>query len=128
MKRRYGRLAAGTLVLAAAATVGVTGPAQAVDRNCYGGEFCVFRATNYNQAYEMYRFTGADDAWWWGQSAISNDDSSWYSKWSVTVRVYDYDSYGGPVTVCLKSYTGWTSNSYANDRGGSHKWNGVSSC
>jgi hypothetical protein len=36
--------------------------ASAADRNCYSGEFCVYRDANFSTSNSMYRFTGADGA------------------------------------------------------------------
>lgn len=90
------------------------------------GDFCVYHDANYAGAW--YTFPGADSAWWSGQSAISNGDSSWRNFWSVAVRVYDYASFGNPVTICV--WSGQQVNYFApaNDRGMSHKYDGNPSC
>lgn len=118
-------LAAG---LAVASTIGLAVSAQAVDRNCYSGEFCVYRDRDFNTNNSMYRFTGADAFWFNHAPQIQNDDSSWRNYWSVTARVYDTQSYGGDVTVCIPSNYQLAYSAASNDRGSSHKYNGVNSC
>lgn len=72
----------------------------------------------------MYRFTGANGIWWWDAAQIQNADSSWENLWSVSVRIYDSQNFGTPVTLCVSP--GWIVyyNTSANDRGSSHKYNG----
>ncbi|MEU6881280.1 peptidase inhibitor family I36 protein [Streptomyces sp. NPDC046712] len=126
VKRRVMSAVLGTAA-AAGLTMVASAPAQAVDRNCYDGNFCVYQAHEFNTNYPMYRFSGADSNWS-DQSAIYDNDSSWRNRWSVTVKVYAYAGYSTVNTCFNPGYQLGSGGSSQNDNGRSHKWDGTSWC
>ncbi|WP_329116959.1 peptidase inhibitor family I36 protein [Streptomyces sp. NBC_01353] len=127
VKRRVMAAVLGTAA-AAGMTMVASAPAQAVDRNCYDGNFCVYQAQEFNTNYPMYRFSGAD-ANWSDQSAIYDNDSSWRNRWSVTVKVYALANYSTVNTCFNPGYQlGASGSSSQNNNGRSHKWDGTSWC
>ncbi len=94
---------------------------------CNSMEFCVSKDTYFNGA--TFKFTAASSNW----SAVSyanlyNEDSSWRSRWTVPVVVYDYTQYAGSQTLCVNVNWDVFYNNSASDRGSSHKWDGRNSC
>ncbi|MFD7259899.1 hypothetical protein [Streptomyces sp. NPDC059874] len=102
-------------------------PAQAVDRNCYSGEFCVYVDSNFSTSNVMYRFPGADGDWCTGQNAICDGDSSWRNYWSVPATWYYWQGWVD-VQGCLNPNYQLSYDYWLNDEGRSHKWKGGSTC
>lgn len=101
--------------------------AAAAAVSCNYMEFCVSKDTYFNGP--TFKFTVASSNW----SAVSyvdlfNEDSSWRSRWTVPVVVYDGLQFSGPQTLCVNiNWDVYYANG-ANDRGSSHKWDGRNSC
>ncbi|MFE5488025.1 peptidase inhibitor family I36 protein [Streptomyces sp. NPDC056527] len=127
VKRRVMAAVLGTAA-AAGMTMVASAPAQAVDRNCYDGNFCVYQASSFSQSYPMYRFNIADSNWGSGQPEIYDKDSSWRNRWSVTVKVYALSDYRTVNTCFNPGYELHQGGATQNDNGRSHKYDGTSWC
>lgn len=111
----------------APAPVPAAGAVTAAAVACNSMEFCVSKDTYFNGP--TFKFTVANNNW----SAVSyanlyNEDSSWRSRWTVPVVVYDYTQYAGGQTLCVNVNWDVFYNNGASDRGSSHKWDGRNSC
>jgi hypothetical protein len=103
------------------------GAAKAAAPSCSYQRFCISKDTYFNGP--TYRFTTANSNWSLVSYAnLYNEDSSWASRWTVPVTVYDYTNYGGGRTICVNVNWNVYCATGANDRGSSHKWDGRSAC
>lgn len=95
--------------------------------SCASSEFCVSKDTYFNGP--TFKFTGANTNWSYVDYVnLYNEDSSWRSRWTVPVVVYDYTLYGGGQTICVaQNWDVYYANG-ASDRGSSHKWDGRGAC
>ncbi|MFP3989135.1 peptidase inhibitor family I36 protein [Streptomyces sp. E11-3] len=129
------KVIAGLAVFAASASFALVNAAPAAAApSCPKGSVCVWDGTNFRGG--RYSWSGNDSNWhnnYWnnGSGKVANDDSSWYNNgYAQTdydhVRVYDYNSYSGRMTLCLHYGPGTevSSNSGANNDGQSHRWGG----
>ncbi|WP_155369065.1 hypothetical protein [Catellatospora vulcania] len=119
---KVGRTLAIGILAAAFATVGMASPAQAVDRNCYDGYFCVYKDSNFSTNNSMYRFNYSNNWWNNSQPEIFRADSSWRNFYSLTAHVCDYGTWSDTTMAVLGD--GWEL-SYAagwNDKGEGHEW------
>lgn len=103
------------------------GAAQRAAATCSYQQFCISKDTYFNGP--TYRFTTASSNWSLVSYAnLYNEDSSWRSRWTVPVTVYDSTNYGGGRTICVNVNWDVYYATGANDRGSSHKWDGRSAC
>ena len=94
---------------------------------CNYEEFCVSKDINFQGP--TFKFMVANSNWSFTSYAdLYNEDSSWRSRWTVPVVVYDYTQYGGGQTICVNVNWDVYYATGANDRGASHKWDGRGSC
>jgi hypothetical protein len=107
--------------ITAAGIFGVAAPAQAADRTCASGYFCVWAGAPFSTAYPMFRINVEYDRngnWArLGLGAISKADSSWRNLHSSSWLVCDYGTVNDTKTIVLSYGQEIRSSSAANDRG-----------
>jgi hypothetical protein len=120
--RMRSRLAAAVVAIALG-TVGsvvVSSPAQAVDRNCYSNEWCVYKDRDFSTANSMYRFTVSYLDWYYNACEIYEADSSWRNLRSSGAATYTSAGYWGE-EICVNGGYQVAYYYWANDDGASHE-------
>lgn len=119
---KVARYVAAAGAVAAAATLGVSTPAMAMeapDRECRTDWFCVYKDWDYSQANSMYRINYENFNWQWELPAVYRADSSWlnYNKHSWAVCDEGIITI---TTIALDNGEGIKRSTAANNRGESN--------